>query len=145
MRNVTARMALFSLAVAASGCAANPLVGAWVASDTSNPALQILIRLQLQLDGQAEVTATPGTVADPRITCTGSMTRSGIRWASTNATLSLLGEGTCSGRIVCSGGGSSTETDCTTSPLGVIHGAGSYTLSSDQNTLTVGERTYTRR
>jgi hypothetical protein len=46
---------------------------------------------------------------------------------------------------VCSGGGSSTETDCATSPVGVIQGASSYTLSSDQNTLTVGDRTYTRR
>jgi hypothetical protein len=128
---------------ALSGCAANPLVGTWVAQQGSS-GIMGSITLTLGGDGTAStlMRVTGGTVAGMNVTCTGAgVSNTGFRWTSTATTISVTGTAMCSGSVTCMVGGMSQEINCSsTMGMGMSSNmleSAMYALSNNNSTLTI--------
>jgi hypothetical protein len=128
---------------ALGGCAGNPLVGTWVATQNSG-GLNGTITLTLSGDGSASsvVQITGGEVMGTQITCTGAgVMNAGYRWTSTATTIAVTGTPMCSGSVTCMVAGMSTEINCAAMMgMGMSNNQlenAMYTLSNNNNTLSI--------
>jgi hypothetical protein len=109
-----------------------PLVGTW---GTTLSAGGLALTLDLDLNGDDTGAAISVSGSPGGVSCSGSISLTGYTWTSTATTISLSGgPPQCSGSITCGG----QTADCTSFtgvslPLGMC----TYTLSSDDNTLTL--------
>lgn len=143
MQKTSKLVTAFGAAMALCGCAGNPLVGSWSASQTEG-GLNGTVSLTLAGDGAASVNLnyTGGTASGMTFTCTGpGIMQSGYRWTATATTLSVTGTPTCAGSITCMAGGMPQTLDCSRLSMGGMTpsmlDAATYSLSNNNNTLTL--------
>jgi hypothetical protein len=116
------------LALALHGCGSNPLIGNW--STTVSPQTDSTLTLGTAYNADGTVTYTiTGTGM-----CTGSLSYSGLRWASTSNTLTVSGTATCSGAGVTCPGSAGMLTCGSTGPAATTC---NYALSSNNMSLTL--------
>jgi hypothetical protein len=127
------KSALIVLALAACNneVGNGPLAGSWGADFTAGPAAYHLTYV-LQTSG-ADSASYTGEAA-----CTGTLSWTGGSWSATANILTLGGTPVCSGGpITCTSMGNTvTAGTCSNSPI-LAAGTFTYTLSSDENTLTL--------
>jgi hypothetical protein len=123
MTNVRS-LALVALAAAGMGCGnSNPLVGSWTeAASVGGQTTQTTY--EVNGDGTLDVTST-GSGA-----CTGTVTTTGLQWASTSTSITFSGTGTCSGNVTCG----AVTINCAGNQTSYA-GSCTYTLSNNNDTL----------
>lgn len=137
MRNIRRGLGLGAL-LALVGCAGNPLVGSWTTSFSAGAAGMGTGTLNLQNNGTVNLTASVSN-------CAGQLQWTGTTWSSTSSTLTIGGTPTCSGSITCTAGGATATVDCSMISSPVATGDSAYTLSNNNNTLTIGTTAFTRQ
>ena len=115
------------LALATAGCTGTPLVGHW-SRGTDAPGRTGTATLTLAGDGTATYVITVPE-------CTGAWTNADWTWSADGTLLRLNGTYTCTGSIVC---GDVTLSGCRVDG-GLMDNQCSYTLTDDQNTLSMTE------
>jgi hypothetical protein len=131
----------------ASGCThdagTSPLDGTWV--DSQNEPGVGAGSLSLELSGDGTVTMTDAITQWMGNACTGSLSFSGIRWASTSSAITFSGTAACSGTIECDGLGPLSCSDDPGDASSVASGTLGYTLESNDDTLVLsdGSTSYT--
>ncbi|MDP3274680.1 MAG: hypothetical protein Q8Q09_05750 [Deltaproteobacteria bacterium] len=125
--------------LAIAGCAGNPLVARWTATQNSG-GINTTVTMTLNADGTSTFGLQPmgGTVSGVTVTCAGAgLTYTGNTWTSTATTLVFAGSPTCSGMSTCTAGGTDTTFDCAAAGTNNFNGSQNYTLSGDNRTLTM--------
>jgi hypothetical protein len=130
---------LGALAVLGAGCssggpeAGNPLTGTWQAA-VNTAAYSGTVAVTLAADGTFTEDVTATKVLG--VSCSGTETTTGLTWSSTGTTLTVGGQAACSGSFTCG----ATTAACSSS-TGLTAGTCSYTLSSNNGTLTLSSCT----
>jgi hypothetical protein len=127
-----------------SGCA-SPIAGRWTRTASAGGA-QLTSVEEFDASGAAVITLTGNSG------CTGTIEYAGLTWTATATQIIFAGHAACSGTVNCSIAGTAVVIDCVHAPNGPQDGACDYSLSADQNSLTIsncsgtfgGSTTYTR-
>jgi hypothetical protein len=140
--------ALFALTLLASACGTggeglptttgstttgnpiSPLVGTWLATVNGGNGLVVQETLVLELGGSASLSITGEG------SCMGTQSFSGLVWSATATTLTVSGTPACSGQLVCNVMGQMFNVGCQ-QMTSTMPGAATYTLSNNDNTLTL--------
>jgi hypothetical protein len=131
-------IALTALAACGAGCGGGgaadgsggggPLEGTWSVTTSGGG---VTATTTITLNGDGTLTETVSSTG-----CTGMDSLSGYSWSSTSATVSVTGEPTCTGMLVCTVAGMTVSEPCSGTGGGVT-GTCNYTLSNGNDTLTL--------
>jgi hypothetical protein len=105
---------------------ANPLLGTWLYAAPSTPYTE---SITFGSGGALEVTLSGAG-------CTGELQLSVLSWTATTTAITVTGTESCSGSLVCSGGGAPIA--CGMAPTNTIETTCTYALSNADDQLTLG-------
>jgi hypothetical protein len=131
MLRISALM-FIAFAVFDTGCGGgNSIDGTWVYTENTD-GLTVSAVMTFGSDGTLDETATVSS-------CKGTLTTTGITWTSTATTISATGTPSCTGSLTCTVDGFTSSSNCgaSTSMSGITGSTCNYTLSNDDNTLTL--------
>lgn len=120
-------------ALSAAGCGGSPLVGKWRAA-ASGGGLSVDQNLEFKGDGSVVVSQTGTGTCSGSLTLTGRYTVSGMNLTIDNSSPM------CTGMVTCDFMGTPITIDCsavTMGMMGMTMTTATYSVSSDNNTLTI--------